>query len=409
MALTIIGVGEAGVSALGAQAKASIRAGQLIIAAPRFHDGVMAVKPGATIENWPSPFSDIYDLIAARHGQNIVVLATGDPMWFGAGASLIAHFGAEECEVMPGVSGFQMAAARMGWPLSGCETLTVHGRPVNALIPRLYPRGRLLVIGQDETTPAKIAALLCEHGYGQSQMSVLASVGGDQEQRFDITANAVGDQIFPPFHIIAIACPANAPRESVVVLPDSAFENDGKLTKRDVRASAIAKLAPFPGAVMWDVGSGSGAVAIDFLRNAPRGKAFAIDRNADQIAMAERNALQNGVVSLHSVAVDVAAANAALTDLPQPDAIFIGGGLSAQVIEQCQAALRPGGVLVAHAVTLESEQTLMGVWQATGGAMARLSMHHADPVGAFHGWRPLMPVTQLCWHKTMDEGSNGQR
>ena len=125
--------------------------------------------------------------------------------------------------------------------------------------------------------------------------------------------------------------------------------------------------------------------------------------------MAERNALQNGVVSLHSIAVDVAANTAALTDLPQPDAIFIGGGLSVQVIEQCQAALRPGGVLVAHAVTLESEQTLMGVWQATGGAMARLSMHHADPVGAFHGWRPLMPVTQLCWHKTMDEGSNGQR
>ena len=409
MALTIIGVSEAGVGALGAKAKASIQSGQLIIAAPRFHDGVLAVQPSAVIESWPSPFSDIYDLIAARDGQNIVVLATGDPMWFGAGASLVAYFGLEQCEIVPGVSGFQMAAARMGWSLSGCETLTVHGRPVHALTPHLYPRARLLVIGQEETTPAEIAALLCEQGYGQSQMSVLTSVGGDQEQRFDMTANLVGDQTFPSFHIIAVACPSDARRESVIALPDSAFENDGKLTKRDVRASAIAKLAPFPGAIMWDVGSGSGAVAIDFLRNAPRGRAYAIDRNADQIAMAERNAQRNGVVSLHTVALDVAADNAALADLPQPDAIFIGGGVSMAVIERCQLLLRPGGVLVAHAVTLESEQILMGAWQATGGAMARLSLHHADPVGAFHGWRPLMPVTQLCWHKAIDEGSDGQR
>jgi precorrin-6Y C5,15-methyltransferase (decarboxylating) len=186
--------------------------------------------------------------------------------------------------------------------------------------------------------------------------------------------------------------------------PDATFETDGKLTKRDARASALAKLAPFPGAVLWDVGTGSGAIAIDFLRSARFGRAFAIERSEAQLGRATANAARHGVTGLVPVAGDIGdvLAGDIGAGLPRPDAVFIGGGLAQPVIEAAQAALRPGGVLVAHAVTIESETGLIAAWQQSGGDLTRLSVQHADPVGGFHGWRPLMPVTQWCWHKKVD-------
>ncbi|MGB2495405.1 MAG: precorrin-6Y C5,15-methyltransferase (decarboxylating) subunit CbiT [Candidatus Puniceispirillaceae bacterium] len=181
--------------------------------------------------------------------------------------------------------------------------------------------------------------------------------------------------------------------------PDASFETDGKLTKRDARASALAKLAPFSGAVLWDIGTGSGAIAVDFLRNAGVGRAFAIDRDEAQLTRATINATHHGVTGLETVAGE---AGDVLAGLPRPDAVFIGGGVAPAVIEAAQAALRAGGVLVAHAVTIESEAILVSAWQQSGGELTRISVQHADPVGGFHGWRPLMPVTQWCWQKMVD-------
>ena len=393
MAIVIIGISEAGVTALPEDVFNRVAAADLVIAAPRFHS---QVPHGPEVLAWPSPFSDVYHVVEAASGKSIVVLVTGDPLWFGAGASLIAQFGVENCEIIPGVSGFQAAPSRMGWPISTCETLTVHGRPVSAITPYFYPRARLLILAQDNRSPESVAAALSEAGHGAARIEVLAHIGGGSEARFSgIAANWEHDDI-PDFHIIAVECPGEVSHDGLMALPDEAFVNDGKLTKRDVRASALTKLAPFPGAVMWDIGAGSGAIAIDFLRNAPRGRAYAIDKNDKQIAGAESNAAANGVPSL---CVIKASLPDGLDDLPQPDAVFIGGGLSEAVVTHCQASLRVGGCLVVHAVTLESEATLMKSWQQTGGHLTRLSVQHADPVGAFHGWRPLMPVTQWHWVK----------
>lgn len=401
MAVTIIGVGEAGVTALPASSLAIIAAADHIIAAPRFHADLPA---GAAVADWPAPFNAVYAIIAEKRDCNFVILATGDPMWFGAGASLIREFGLDFFDVIPGVSGFQMAAARMGWAQDGCETLTIHGRPSAAVTARLYPRARLLIIPQDRTSPATVAALLCAHGYGDAAITVLGGIGGDNEMRVTALASAFDVQDLPDFHMIAVECPDAATHHSLLALPDSAFENDGKLTKRDARASALAKLAPFPGAVLWDVGSGSGAVAIDFLRSAPRGTAWAIDRNENQVAMATSNASLHGVTGLTAIKAEVPAG---LEDLPRPDAVFIGGGLSQDTLRRCAEALRPGGVMVAHSVTLQSEAVLMRAWDELGGNLTRLSIHHADPVGAFHGWRPLMPVTQFCWTRPVGGDANG--
>lgn len=398
----VIGVDESGVMALPASLRARLAKMDIIIAAPRFHDDLPS---GPDILDWPTPFSHIFNVLKDNAEKSLAILTTGDPMWFGAGASLVRELGPDGVEVIPAVSGMQLAAARLGWPLARCEVVSVHGRPAESLISRLYPRARLLVIAQDGTSPARLAELLTNHGYGDATLHVLAHLGGASEQRLDGRAESWTHDQVPNFHIIGIACPDAVAVGAGLAAPDASFETDGKLTKRDARASALAKLSPFPGAVLWDIGTGSGAIAIDFLRHARYGRAFAIDRSEAQLTRAAGNAARHGVTGLEPVAGDagdVGDVGDVLGNLPRPDAVFIGGGLSPAVIAAAQAALRPGGVLVAHAVTIESETVLIAAWQHSGGDLTRLSVQHADPVGGFHGWRPLMPVTQWSWHKQVD-------
>lgn len=392
----VIGVDEGGVMALPENLRSRLAGMDMIIAAPRFHADL---PEGPEIQDWPVPFSNIFRLLKDNSNKILALLTTGDPMWFGAGASLIREFGPQGCEVIPAVSGMQLAAARLGWPLARCEVISIHGRPVDRLVGHLYPRARLLVIAQDGTSPAKVAALLTAKGYGEAQMHVLAHLGGGDEWRCDGRADGWTYNNVPDFHIIGVDCPDMVASGFGLAAPDASFDNDGKLTKRDVRASALVKLTPFPGAVLWDIGTGSGAIAIDFLRQAGSGRAFAIDRNDTQLDRAVANAVRHGVIGLEPVAGD---AGEVLSGLARPDAVFIGGGLAPAVISAAQSALRPGGVLVAHAVTIESETMLVAAWQQSGGDLTRLSVHHADPVGGFHGWRPLMPVTQWCWQKSVD-------
>ena len=402
--VTVAGVTEAGVTALPDHVRQRIAEADCIIAASRFHADL---PDGKEILDWPTPFSNIFNLLDDYSDKSLVLLTTGDPMWFGAGASLVGRLGRKGCEIVPAVSGLQLAAAHLGWPLAACRIVSVHGRPAGHLHSALYPRARLLVIAQDGSSPAILAKALCDWGYGAAQIHVMAHLGGPEEVCFSGTAAGWQHDQVPDFHIIGIACGTDMPAIGIAA-PDDSFRNDGKLTKRDARASALAKLAPFPQAVLWDIGSGSGAVSIDFLRAAPGATAHAIDRNDDQHVMAIENANHHGVAGFNTVTADLASdPQAVCAALPDPDAVFIGGGMSSAVIELAQARLRAGGVLVAHAVTIESESLLVSAWQSTGGDLMRLSVQHADPVGGFHGWRPLMPVTQWVWHKPPQQQHQG--
>ncbi|MBU74445.1 MAG: cobalamin biosynthesis bifunctional protein CbiET [Rhodospirillaceae bacterium] len=398
----VAGVTEAGIAALPDRVLQRIATASCIIAATRFHD---ALPETAEIIDWPKPFSNIFSIIDDKADKSLVILTTGDPMWFGAGASLASRLGPDGCEVVPAVSGLQLAAAHLGWPMQDCRIVSIHGRPLEHLRAALFPNGRLLVIAQDGNSPAAVAKALCAWGHNKAQIYVMAYLGGTQEAFFSGTAADWQHNDVPDFHIIGIACDGATPANGLAA-PDDHFVNDGKLTKRDARASALVKLAPFPKAVLWDIGSGSGAVSVDFLRAAPGGRAIGIDRNQDQLDMALANAERHGVAGFTPVKADLAEDPAALFDsLPTPDAVFVGGGLSADILALAKARLRPGGVLVAHAVTIESEALMVSAWQGTGGDLTRITVQHADPVGGFHGWRPLMPITQWVWLKPSGGGT----
>ena len=389
--LHIVGIGEDGMEGLVPATRAAVEAAEIIIGGDRHH----ALTQNITAERlaWPHPFDALISKIEGLRGRRVVILATGDPLWFSVGARIGRALDPSEIIYHPQLSAFQLAAARMGWSLPDVETLTVHGRPVEQMIAFIQPDARLLVLTTGAETPEQIAAFLTQRGFGGSQMTVLAAMGGKDEARFDGTAES-WDHDVPAFNTLAVECiaaPDAALLPRVPGLADSLFQSDGTMTKQEVRAATVAKLMPMRGALLWDIGTGCGSVAIEWMRAARYARAIGIEPRADRRAMAAANALALGAPKL--VLIDGTVPEA-LDGLAAPDAIFIGGGLSRATFEAAWAALRPLGRLVANAVTLESEAELIALHKIYGGDLVKLSIHRAEPVGRMTGWRPSMPVTQ---------------
>lgn len=389
--LHIVGIGEDGMDGLLPVTRAVVEAAEVILGGDRHH--ALAGNVIAKRIAWPSPFSAMIDTIQGLRGKRAVVLVTGDPLWFSVGARIGRAVDPSEIVYHPQLSAFQLAAARMGWSLPDVETLTVHGRPIEQMIAFIQPDARLLILTTGAETPAQIAAFLTERGFGGSKMTVLAAMGGQDEARFDGNADSWDHEV-PAFNTLAVECvaaPDAALLPRVPGLADNLFQSDGTMTKQEVRAATVAKLMPMRSALLWDIGCGSGSVAIEWMRAARYARAFGIEPRADRRAMAAANALALGTPKLELIEGEVPAA---LDGLAAPDAIFIGGGLSRETFDAAWTALRPLGRLVVNAVTLESETVLMALHKEFGGDLVRLSVHRAEPVGRLTGWRPAMPVTQ---------------
>ena len=394
--LSIIGIGEDGIGGLTGAARALLDTAEVLIGGKRHL--AMIPDDGRERHAWPTPMHRLIDDITRFRGRPTAVLASGDPMCFGVGKHLAKRVPADELIIVPAPSAFSLAAARLAWSLPDTACLTLHGRPVESLACHVYPGARLLMLAHDRRTPGEVGAWLTGHGFGGSEMTALAHMGGDREARFDGKAEDWAHDV-PDLNTLAVTCIAG-PNASwlprTAGLPDEAFEHDGKMTKREMRALAIARLMPHPGALLWDIGAGCGSVCVEWLRAAPHSRAIALEPTAERRAMAARNAAGLGVP--HLEILDARAPDA-LADLPAPDAVFIGGGLAAGAIELAITALKPGGRLVAHAVTLESEAVLLAAHARHGGDLVRLSINRAGPVGSYHGWRPAMPVTQWAWRR----------
>lgn len=398
--LTVVGIGEDGFRGLGKNARHALLSASRIIGGRRQLDLLPNCIRGER-QLWPSPFS-LEPLLALR-GQPVCVLASGDPMFFGVGASLTRQLPAEEMLILPAPSSCSHAAARMGWPLQDVVTLSVVARPVAALQTHLASGVRLLVLSNDGQSPATIAALLRERGFGPSRLSVLEHLGGEAERRIDGCASDWADPLVADLNVLAIECKAEpgTPRLSRLAgLPDAAFKHDGQLTKRDVRAITLARLAPMPAELLWDVGAGSGSIGIEWMRTHPSCRALAIEADAGRQALIEHNRDALGVPGLRLIC---GSAPQALDGLERPDAIFIGGGVTRDgVLDACWAALKPGGRLIANAVTLQSESALMAWRQRRGGELTRIHIAQAQPLGEFDTWRQALPITLLDVAKPLD-------
>lgn len=398
--LTVVGIGEDGFKGLGKNARRALLGASRIFGGQRQLD-LLPVCIRGERQLWPSPFS--LEPVLAQRGEPICVLASGDPMLFGVGASLARQVPSDEMLILPAPSSCSLAAARMGWPLQDLVTLSVVARPVAALNAQLFSGVRLLVLSNDRHSPAAIATLLRERGFGPSRMTVLEHLGSESERRVEGIASDWTDPVVADLNLIAIECLAapDAPRLSRLAgLPDAAFKHDGQLTKRDVRAITLARLAPVPGELLWDVGAGSGSIGIEWMRAHPSCRTLAIEADAGRQQLIEHNRDALGVPGLQLVR---GSAPQALAGLERPDAIFIGGGVTRDgVLDTCWTQLKPGGRLVANAVTLQSEMTLMAWREQHGGELTRIHIAQAQPLGEFDTWRQALPITLLDVVKPFD-------
>jgi len=394
--LHIVGIGEEGLDGLMPVTRAVVEAAEVIIGGDRHHKLSSAVN--AERVAWPSPFDALIEELRSYRGRRVVVLATGDPLWYSVGARIGRAIDPAEITYHPQLSAFQHAAARMGWSMADVTQLTVHGRPPEQVIPHIQPEQRLLILTTGAETPATIARFLCERGYGPSRMTVLAAMGGADEARFDGIAES-WDHDVPAFNTMAVECVAGPDalvHAMVPGLPDDAFQGDGTMTKQEVRAITLSKLMPMRAALLWDLGCGCGSVSIEWMRAAPEAMAIGVEPREDRRGYAAANALALGTPKL-----DLRTGTAAdhIDNLPAPDAVFFGGGLDMDVLEKAFAALKPHGRLVANAVTLESEAILLEAASKLGGGLVRLQVARAEPVGQMSGWRAAMPVTQFSVRK----------
>ncbi|MES2868310.1 MAG: precorrin-6y C5,15-methyltransferase (decarboxylating) subunit CbiE [Pseudomonadota bacterium] len=398
--LTVVGIGEDGFKGLGKNARRALLGATQVFGGTRQLDLLPACISAERL-TWPSPFS-LAPVLALR-GQPICVLASGDPMFFGVGASLSREVPCDEMLILPAPSSCSLAAARMGWALQDVVTLSVVARPIAALNAHLHSGVRLLVLSNDGSSPAAIAAVLRERGFGPSRLTVLEHLGGPAERRVEASANDWRDPPIADLNLIAIECLADAtaqPLSRVGGLPDSAFRHDGQLTKRDVRAITLARLAPLPGELLWDVGAGSGSIGIEWMRTYPSCRTLAIEADTGRQLLIEHNRDALGVPGLQLIR---GKAPQALAGLERPDAIFIGGGVTREgVLDTCWQQLKPGGRLVANAVTLQSEMLLMSWREQHGGELTRIHIAQAQPLGEFDTWRQALPITLLEMTKALD-------
>lgn len=391
--LTVIGVGADGIAGLAPAARALLAAADIVVGSRRLLAG--ADLPAREQHEWTSPLDDMLARIAAWRGRPVAVLATGDPMHFGIGCTLASRFPAGEMRVVPAPSAFSLAAARLGWALQETECLSLHGRPVELVVPALAPGARILALTGGAQTVREVAALMTARGLGASRLRVLEHMGGTSERAVALRADEVFGQVFDEFNLLAIECAADAGAAlfaRVPGLPDEAFRHDGQLTKREVRAITLAALAPWPGELLWDVGAGCGSVAIEWLRAARGGRALAFERDDARRAMIADNAVALGVPHLDVVA---GAAPASLAGRAAPDAVFLGGGVADEALfAACWAALRTGGRLVANAVTLEGEAALVSRAAHHGGELVRIDIARLERLGPHRALTPRRSVLQ---------------
>lgn len=392
--LTIIGLGEDGPEGLTGASRAALEAAEIVMGPPRH----LSLLPELAAErvSWPVPFAEGLDLLASYAGRRVVVLASGDPFWFGAGSVIARRLAPGEWRALPGLSVFSLAAAHLGWPLEQTLCLGHHAAPLTRLRPHLAPGTRIILTLRDGAAVAELGHYLISLGFGASRLWVMESLGGPRERVTPAQADAVPQAVSHPVAVAVDVTGKGAALPRCSGIDDGFFDSDGVMTKRPVRALTLSALAPKPFETLWDIGGGSGSIGIEWLLAHPTTQAVAIEPRADRIALIRSNAAALGVDRLQ---VSQGAAPEALEGLPPPDAVFIGGGLSRDLLDWLMAHLPQGTRLVANAVTLESEAVLIAAHAARGGSLLRIDLAQAGALGPRRGWKAAYPVVQ--WSKVL--------
>jgi precorrin-6B C5,15-methyltransferase / cobalt-precorrin-6B C5,C15-methyltransferase len=395
--IEVIGIGAGGWESLAEPERHLMQEAQLVLGGQRLLD-LLPQFPGQTRASWPSNLREaLPQLVRGHDDQRVVVVASGDPLLHGVGSTLIDLFGVESVRIHPALSSVSLAAARMGWPVGSYEVVRIRTPEADEIRRYLAPRRRLVILSRDGSTPGIVGRLLGEAGFGPSALTVLADLGSPSEARWDDS----WPTDLPALHVLCVTCRPDRLSSAWSIaagLSDDIFDHDGQLTKQDVRASALAHLRPIPGQLLWDVGAGAGSIGIEWAGAHPSCRTVAVERDLARAKRIRLNATRLGVGDLEVVEGE---APGVLRGLPVPDAVFVGGGASIEMIDFSWTALAPAGRLVAHAVTMQTEAVLVDAWRRLGGQLTRISVESMQPIGSYDGWQPARPVVQWALQKAL--------
>lgn len=399
--IEVIGIAAAGWESLGPGERDDVLNADLLLGGRR-HLDLVPNAPGQRRVPWPSDVRGALPALLEGHeSTSVVVLASGDPLVAGVAATIMELVGAPAVRIRPAVSSISLARARLGWPDETVEVIRLRGDDLDVVRRAVFPGRRLLILSRDADSPGEVARLLDGYGFGDSVLRILGDLGTTSESsRVSRAADFAGAA--PQLNIVGVECRTRSAGSWSLApgLPDELYDHDGQLTKRNLRASALAHLLPRPGELLWDVGAGAGSVAIEWLRCHPTCRAIAVEQDQRRVNRIQANAARLGVPGL---SVQHGSAPDALAGLPRPDAVFVGGGASAETLARCWSALAPGGRVVVHAVTLETEMVLTEEWRRHGGELIRVSVERLEPIGGYHGWKPARAIVQWSVLKPMDE------
>lgn len=401
--IDVVGVTAAGLESLDEATRALVLQARTVVGSARLLALLPDVDDSASSQQrtpWPAPLRAGLSALFEEVGTDgVVVLATGDPLLSGVGTTLVEVLGASVVRIHPAVSSVALARARMLWSAEQTTVVSLVSTPVSAIRRYLVPEARLVVLSSSAKTPGELAAELLDAGWPEAEMTVLGALGTADESARTAPATdwvrevSLSEQ--PPLNIVAVRLPAeHAAYGTTPGLPIDAFEHDGQVTKSEVRAAALAALRPLPGQLLWDLGAGAGSVGIEWARAAQRARTIAVERHAERAERIRRNATVLGVPHVEVIEAETDLVTTAAHGLPRPDAVFVGGGASEQVIAAAWEALRPYGRIVVHAVTLETEAMAVAAFRQHGGELRRLAVERAEALGTHLSWTPARPVVQ---------------
>ncbi|AYJ49744.1 precorrin-6y C5,15-methyltransferase (decarboxylating) subunit CbiE [Rhodococcus sp. P1Y] len=390
--IDVVGIGADGWGGLSASTRSIVEAADVVFGSRRQLQTIPVAQD--RLRPWPSPLlPNLRSTIEEFDGNRICVLASGDPMFHGIGVTLAREFGAPRLRVISSPSSLSLACARLGWAVHTTACVSLVNEPAATLIPALSDGSRVVVLSRGSETPSEVLSILRDAGFGQSTVTVLENLGGPDERSSTGTAATWTHEPGDPLNVVAVDCVEDRTHTRltrVPGLPDRAYTGDGQLTKSEVRALTLSALAPSPGELLWDVGGGSGSIAIEWMRTHPTCRATVYESMGHRRRQIETNARALGVPGAR-----VVGGAPESFDSETPDAVFIGGGLTQDgMLDVCWSCLPPGGRLVANAVTAESEAFLLECVSRFGGVLRKFQIYRAEPLGSFTSWRPQLPVAQ---------------
>lgn len=389
--LSIIGIGEDGITSLSSTARSRLQNAHLVFGGKRHLALASPLIKGKT-ESWLNPIQRSIERILECKTLPIAVLASGDPFWYGVGSLLANALRPEEWESFPAISCRTLACNQLGWAEQETQTVSLCGRDLQTLRPYLTPYRKLLILSADANTPLQVQEKLEQWQISYKDFYILEALGGKEERIRHFSASATLPTTINPLNMIALKLDNFQPLPFTHGRPDSLFKNDGQLTKQIVRSSTLSALQPYPNALLWDIGTGSGSIAIEWMLTHPSCRAIAIEPRQERAERAKRNAETMGVPSLQIIK---GKAPAALAGLPRPNAVFIGGGMTCpNLLQYVWDQLLPYGRLVINSVTTEGDLLLFQAFQQWGGEINRIEVQHLETLGSYHGFKPYRPITQ---------------